>query len=664
MKLTQWISSSLTRETMLKMGLRVSLIVVAVASLSYWHISVTLEEQTYDNLKNYITERGQKESAIFQLAEDNHRVFRTAFLEAWRSDQSTALSSRFDKMFFEADDGTIRLNPEYFDGVRRSNGTLSRYISAYVGPGVELDETLRRKLVLSYELIDQFAEGWSHRFSNLYVTMPENVIMIHWPMLAWGLKTDASLNINQEEWGYISDLAHNPSREPAWTGLFYDKPTRQWMVSLKTPVDVKGEPLLDIGHDILLNEVFERVVNDRLQGTYNFIFREDGQLIAHPEFFSDESLMNEAVAGRVFEVADLGDQSLENIVSLIRASGKSFEGGKGVVISDVPDDALLAVSRIQGPDWYFVTVYPKHLITSTALEAAYFIFMLGAFSILLEVLMLLWVLNRQVIRPIDHFVKIANKITDGEYDPNGDKHQKNLLRRSNEVGVLGRSLQEMAVTIQSNDERLEKEVDQRTKDLNKTNQALVGEIAKRRELEDKLRQQINIDALTGVNGRSYFLSLGGIQFKECRQNGVSLYGVMIDIDFFKNINDSYGHAVGDAALKQFARVCSHCLRSDDIFGRLGGEEFALILPGADAETARELCESIRQTLEASEIVAGSLVIKLTASFGCARMLKTDDSIDDVLNRADKGLYQAKDEGRNCVVMVGAELRSASTGNAS
>lgn len=642
-----WFSSSLTRETILKMGIRISFIVMAVTLLTYWHTFNTLEEQTYDNLQNYITERGQKESTIFTLAEDNHLVFRKAFLDAWPKALAQPSLTRFNSLFFEPGDDTRRLRAERFTGTHRFDGTISKHISGYVGGGSELNEFYRSKLLLSYDLIDRYAEGWTHRFSTLYVTMPENAIMIHWPLLAWGLETDASLDINKEEWGYVSDPEHNPTREPAWTGLFYDVPAEHWMVSLKTPVELDGVPLVDIGHDILLNDVFERVVNDHLKGTYNFIFREDGRLIAHPEFFSNQELVDEAVAGRAFQISDLGDKNLENAAKLAVSASGTFEG---VVLDDEAGDALLAVTRIKGPDWYFVTVYPKALISSTALDAAYFIFLLGLFSIVLEVLMLYLVLSKQVISPLGYFVKVANKITHGDFNIHTGPQSDRFLESPNEVGVLGRSLSEMAVTIQTNDERLEQEVKQRTQDLNETNQTLLGEIATRRELEEKLREQINIDSLTGVYGRSYFLRLGDLEFKRSRREGTSLFAVMIDIDLFKNINDTYGHPAGDAVLKQFALICQECLREIDVFGRLGGEEFALVLTGVGEREAFDICDRIRASLEKTEIVTEEGIIRLTASFGCASIEDDDEKIDAILNRADKALYDAKGGGRNQVIM--------------
>ena len=181
---------------------------------------------------------------------------------------------------------------------------------------------------------------------------------------------------------------------------------------------------------------------------------------------------------------------------------------------------------------------------------------------------------------------------------------------------------------------------------------MLDEIDARQELEEKLREQINIDSLTGVYGRSYFLRLGDLELKRSRREGSSLFAVMIDIDLFKNINDTYGHPAGDAALKHFAAISKECLREIDVFGRLGGEEFALILAGADAQEAFEICERIRVSLEQAAVVTEAGLIELTASFGCAESNSKDKNIDSVLNRADKALYEAKSRGRNRVVMAG------------
>lgn len=643
-----WFLSSLTRLALLKMSLRIAIVIMAVALLSYWHIFATLEEQTYDNLQNYITERGQKESARFMLAEDNHRLFRKTFLEAWPKASKQNSQPRFDSLFFDPSDGTLRMKAERFEGFERPNGTTSRHITAFVGKHTTVDEALRSKLLLAYDLIDQYADGWSHRFTNLYLTTPENALVIHWPSLPWALDSGADLDINKVEWGYISDPAHNPTRESAWTGLFYDPLSKAWMVSCKTPIDYNGVPLADIGHEILLNYLFKRVASDHLSGTYNFIFRADGRLIAHPALFSNPELMAENEAGRTFQVADLGDRGLVHATELIINADNTFEG---TVIDDVSGDALLAVTRIQGPDWYFVTVYPKSLISSAALNSSYFIFLLGFFSIIIEVLMLYLVFSRQIISPLKHFVMAAKQISHGNFSYITRPAKAKFVDRLDEVGVLGASLREMAITIQNNDERLEQEVKQRTQDLNTTNQTLRDEIEERQKLEVKLLELANTDALTGVHSRSYFFRLADAELKRSRRNNTKLYAIVIDIDNFKNINDSYGHPAGDAVLKQFAQICLQCLREIDVFGRLGGEEFGLLLTASEEAEVMQVSERIRNLLEQTVMSFEGHEIELTASFGCAQRQDDHDDINAVLALADKALYQAKNGGRNQVVMA-------------
>ncbi|MDH3355086.1 MAG: cache domain-containing protein, partial [Chromatiales bacterium] len=274
---------SLARDVLLQMALRISIVVILVSGLSYWHIVSTLQEQTLDSLSKYITERGHKESAIFELAEDNHRVFKERFVDAYKN-QSNVSDEKFWSIFKPWDDGTTHLQKRAFDGYRHPDGTISHSTTAYIGPKAPIEsQEFRNRLYLAYNLVDRFSDAWTNRFANLYISMPENVNIVHWPGLAWANNAEATLDVTTEEWVYITTQENNPKRESAWTGLYFDPTANEWMVSCETPIDVDGKHLLSAGHDILLNKLFERVFNDHLAGTYNFIIRADGRLIAHPD---------------------------------------------------------------------------------------------------------------------------------------------------------------------------------------------------------------------------------------------------------------------------------------------------------------------------------------------------------------------------------------------
>jgi Amt family ammonium transporter len=164
--------------------------------------------------------------------------------------------------------------------------------------------------------------------------------------------------------------------------------------------------------------------------------------------------------------------------------------------------------------------------------------------------------------------------------------------------------------------------------------------------ETALRRLAITDPLTGVYNRRYFFDLAQKAIIQAGQAGpVSI--LMIDIDYFKDINDAYGHAQGDLALKKVADTCSNTLRTDDILGRLGGEEFAVLLTNTPLRSASTVAEKLRLQIERIQLPGGTRPVQLTISVGVAEA-EPGEPIESVLGRADVALYQAKAAGRNRV----------------
>lgn len=177
-------------------------------------------------------------------------------------------------------------------------------------------------------------------------------------------------------------------------------------------------------------------------------------------------------------------------------------------------------------------------------------------------------------------------------------------------------------------------------------EALQEEIAKRLKLEKLLVHQTRTDELTGATNRRYFMELGDEVINRSHRYGRPMSLLMIDLDHFKQINDRYGHSVGDEALQQFSKLCLSTLRKPDIFGRLGGEEFAIITPEESLHGAVQTAERLRSRVEES---FGATPYRLTISIGVTELNETDNSIGDLLRRADNMMYKAKNLGRNCVI---------------
>jgi diguanylate cyclase (GGDEF)-like protein/PAS domain S-box-containing protein len=172
------------------------------------------------------------------------------------------------------------------------------------------------------------------------------------------------------------------------------------------------------------------------------------------------------------------------------------------------------------------------------------------------------------------------------------------------------------------------------------------------KLQKELEELSFKDGLTGVANRRMFDSVIETEWLKARQNKQPLSLIIIDIDFFKEYNDFYGHLQGDDCLKQVAETLNNVKsRSRDFFGRFGGEEFIMLLPEADENAAWSIAERCRQALFKKQIPHEQSKVSqlLTISLGVSTMIPSqDDEHNELISRADKQLYQAKQKGRNCI----------------
>ena len=171
---------------------------------------------------------------------------------------------------------------------------------------------------------------------------------------------------------------------------------------------------------------------------------------------------------------------------------------------------------------------------------------------------------------------------------------------------------------------------------------------------DELRMQARFDSLTGCRNRRYFLEEVDSELKRSARFAFPCSVAVLDIDHFKAVNDRHGHAAGDVLLKHFVQTVSACLRASDSLGRLGGEEFALLLPQTALDGAVELAERVRAAVESSSARCGRVEVRFTVSIGVEQWHGGDDNVENLIVRADHAMYAAKHGGRNRVhVQVGS-----------
>jgi diguanylate cyclase (GGDEF)-like protein/PAS domain S-box-containing protein len=175
------------------------------------------------------------------------------------------------------------------------------------------------------------------------------------------------------------------------------------------------------------------------------------------------------------------------------------------------------------------------------------------------------------------------------------------------------------------------------------------DITDRKKAEMELERLARTDVLTEVTNRRHFFELAETEFERFKRYGHPLAIMMLDIDHFKQINDNYGHLAGDFVLKSVAAECNKYIRTTDIFGRYGGEEFICLLYRVAPEQAYETAERIRKFIDGTPLEFDGRPIHVTASFGLA-FAKSDQTLENVIDLADQCLYKSKTSGRNCVTI--------------
>jgi len=177
---------------------------------------------------------------------------------------------------------------------------------------------------------------------------------------------------------------------------------------------------------------------------------------------------------------------------------------------------------------------------------------------------------------------------------------------------------------------------------------LARDITERKLLQASLEYQASTDQLTTLNNRRHFLLKADQEFQRFKRYGNGFAMLMLDLDHFKNVNDTYGHQTGDALLREFSRQMRVAFRHSDVLGRIGGEEFCVLLLESSLHRGIEVAERLRQQVEKTPLQLNGVTLPYTVSIGVTTTSVNDTSLDGVMRRADAALYRAKRNGRNQV----------------
>ncbi|WP_408599447.1 GGDEF domain-containing protein [Pseudomonas sp. PLMAX] len=178
---------------------------------------------------------------------------------------------------------------------------------------------------------------------------------------------------------------------------------------------------------------------------------------------------------------------------------------------------------------------------------------------------------------------------------------------------------------------------------------IAEDITDKKQLESELQRLATTDALTRSSNRRHFFEGAEQEFEQARQQGTPLSFLMLDIDDFKVINDTYGHQEGDNVLQHIADSGRAALRRGDLFGRIGGEEFAAVFPGCTPQMALQVAERVQREIQGLSFTHDGQTFGITVSQGLTSLTAEDESVENLFARADAAMYEAKRQGKNRII---------------
>ena len=480
--------TSLARATLTRMGVRVALITGLATLLSYLHIFDAFLQNSLAQLERGAARHSQQELALFTRTEEDHAVLKQLLqerIEAWRSLDPDA---RFDRLVMKLPDGTLRNRLEGFDGTRMP--------CIFIPSGTQVDADFRRRLLAAHDVVERHGALLHVRYTNAYVTLPEAALVIYWPELPnWCHEFKPEAMNPDFELFSVSTPERNPERRGVWT-FITEEPIS---ITLTTPVDVRGHYAAAVGTDFLIDELRKRTLEDSPPGAYNLIFSDAGELIVHPDVqmktgaFAYNILHEQRPLDTLFE-KPLSAEQRDHLRAIFDRVQARAPGQK--VLELAAYDEYLAVAWLNGPQWHLVTVLPRSTVSSVALGAARYLIAFGLISLLLELLIMSWVLRREISQPLKTFTQVTDQVAAGDFQV--------VLRtaRDDELGRLAQGFELMAHEIQQREaalrqanEGLERRIEERTQQLRDKNVTLEATLTQLEQTQELLVEQERLASL-------------------------------------------------------------------------------------------------------------------------------------------------------------------------
>jgi PAS domain S-box-containing protein len=422
---------TVTNRILIQVAIGAALVIAVSTAVTYAIVYDAARQHGLAQLDTYVAERTEREEAFFQQIQSNLELVREQFLRRDAFPPPRDYQQQWDKWFEKFPDGAWRSRKEFSDG--------RKWSTLWMHKGVELTPELMTQILRANNITNDFLPGWVDSFPSLYFVFTYDANIGFDPRIpSWVWDTPADYSNNSIEAVAACNEKNNPSRQIVWNSVIPEPTSRLPYISVMLPVDVNGKQIAALGHDIHALRLLDSSTHSGLRGAAHFIFRQDGRLIVHRE------KMPEILAhdGRLM-MQDCGDPAMKSLYQA--AMGHTERRFTGY---DAVSDCYYAISRLAGPEWFFITTMPQKELQQTAFQSAQWVLWSGLVSLALLLAFFAAILRRQIARPLADFFGATQRLAAGEAGVRID------LRRDDELGQLARAFNEMEEQIEARTDEL------------------------------------------------------------------------------------------------------------------------------------------------------------------------------------------------------------------
>lgn len=477
-RLRNYLQGSLARALLSRLGLALLLSISALSWGLYRYSSQQLQAKSLDELRLTVSAQAREGSEWFAAAEANTLRLREEYLHRLTLPKPAGWERDYAHWFSLYPDGLTRVNPALDNHKRLPN--------AYLRPGLKMDEDLRWRTWVSFQLLREWGPPMTQRYYSAYFDLPGEGLIMYSPAVNWG--AEATPETNNFDYPPVAGAApdRNPSRVPSWTPVYFDDKAGIYMVSIVTPIDLQGRWLACVSQDVAIDTLIQHTLDDKLPGTFSLIYSRDGKLVVHPRFTEKIS----AAKGDL-DLRALQDPLLDELAGL-----EVLRDGQVQVARSRDGAYMLGMANIDGPDWIYVTAYPTALIQARAFDTVRIIPLVGAAMLVVVLLLLRWILARQISRPIAALQRATRSIASGDFSPRlRDGRRDEIGQLAKSFLSMGEELRRREASVQQLTEQLESRVQARTAELSKANRELTQAMQHLQDTQQELMRSERLAAL-------------------------------------------------------------------------------------------------------------------------------------------------------------------------